>query len=541
VTAPSRYLEYLPPVLWEHDPPAPALSVSAIVRIAEKMLSGLDDGVPIVHELADHSVHVHEPIEVVIERLYRLYNPWATPPGALEWLASWLALDFPKIWDEYQRRLITTRIVQIYQRRGLKSGLDTYLELYTVAAKRPRITVDDSAKVLLLDPMRGRSVTATALVSQQPLIRPLALTVGPDGFLYVADVGTPTAAPITVPEAVWRISRTGQYEFSGGALPAERALGPAAWALTTPMAVVADTAAPFHLYVLDNVGPPGATALWRLTSPGFAVATAVATKLQLGTQIPVAMVLDTNGHLLILDRRSGFGSLLPPCILDVDVSGGAPVVTVHVLTTVVFPLSLLLLANGDLIVGDGRAQLAVGAGAGDLVRVDRTNPAWVESSLLNMLPAGEQPGQNPLVAPTALARGDGTELYVLDAGLRPIFPPLVNPYMRDIARPAAVFRVDLGAAPRTVVRASDAKQFVFPIGMVRHDDTLYVCDPGDPIIPLVTDADWRFTPHRFGVALHFQSVPATTPQERRQYVHSVREILRREGPTHALPTLVSAI
>src|SRR6266852_5995565 len=143
MTEPSGYLQYLPPVLWQGDPVPPAFSLSAALRIFEKILTGIGDGVPI-----DHGDHTHDSIQDAIDRLPRLYQPWATPPEFLPWLASWLALDFPDIWDEYQRRKITSEIIAIYQRRGLKDGLNQYLDLYTVAATRPRVAVDDCSKVL---------------------------------------------------------------------------------------------------------------------------------------------------------------------------------------------------------------------------------------------------------------------------------------------------------------------------------------------------------------------------------------------------------
>ena len=41
----SSYLRFLPPVLWQAEPAAPAFSLGAALRIFEKLLSGIDDGV----------------------------------------------------------------------------------------------------------------------------------------------------------------------------------------------------------------------------------------------------------------------------------------------------------------------------------------------------------------------------------------------------------------------------------------------------------------------------------------------------------------
>ena len=39
----SSYLRFLPPVLWEKEPPAPEFSLGGMLRIFEKILTGLDD------------------------------------------------------------------------------------------------------------------------------------------------------------------------------------------------------------------------------------------------------------------------------------------------------------------------------------------------------------------------------------------------------------------------------------------------------------------------------------------------------------------
>jgi len=138
----SSYLTFLPPGLWEKD--QREFSLGAMLRIFEKILSGIAD-----NEVLTHGNHDHDSIEEVIKRLHQLFNPWTAPAeqqdasrsSFLDWLASWLGLEFSPLWDEYARRKITTQIAQIYLRRGLKIGLEKYLELYTVAATRPRIAI----------------------------------------------------------------------------------------------------------------------------------------------------------------------------------------------------------------------------------------------------------------------------------------------------------------------------------------------------------------------------------------------------------------
>src|SRR5688572_25997146 len=92
----SSYLRFLPPVLWEREPPAPAFSLGGMLRIFEKILTGLDDA-----EVIAHDDHEHEPIERVISRLHRLFDHRYAPADSLPWLVSWVALELPELWDDY--------------------------------------------------------------------------------------------------------------------------------------------------------------------------------------------------------------------------------------------------------------------------------------------------------------------------------------------------------------------------------------------------------------------------------------------------------
>jgi phage tail-like protein len=538
----SSYLRYLPPVLWEKDPPAPAFSLGGMLRVFEKLLTGIPDG-----EVIAHGDHAHEPVEAVIARLHRLFNPWTTPANFLDWLASWVDLEFIDLWDEYERRKLTTQVVQFYRRRGLKAGLDLFLDLYTVAAKRPRIAVDDCSRILFTRPEPGRFAPVHTLVSQaavsqttparvQGLVAPLCLTRAPDGSLLVGDAGTPGGWAPVLEEGVWQITPAGRYRF--GVAPAlPQRLGPAAWNLEFPVALATDAASPWNLFVLDRVVAPLGTALYRLTSPGFGAASALATKADLGTLWPVAMALDANGHLLILERGASPANPSAPKVLDVTV--GPPLaVNVHPLAQVVEPLSLLVQPTGDLIIGDARDQAA--PVPADLVRVDRSGPAWVESLLLAALPAAE----NPLAAPAAVVREGADHLYVLDLGLKPLMPPPGTPYIRKIAEPAAVYRVSLGGAGPAVARATETRQLVYPTGMVADGGTLYVCDRGeysDPAFAGPLLRAWRAAAHEFGVVVHFSDQRPTTTQERRKIVYSIQKVINQGKPAHAAWTLVYSV
>jgi len=76
------------------------------------------------------------------------------------------------------------------------------------------------------------------------------------------------------------------------------------------------------------------------------------------TIAPVAMALDTNNDLLVLDRGDGPGTSNPPKIITVKPSPLG--VTRKSLTTVQEPLSLLVQPDGKLVIGDGGNQTPTG-------------------------------------------------------------------------------------------------------------------------------------------------------------------------------------
>ncbi|WP_239395572.1 phage tail protein [Frankia sp. CiP3] len=543
----SSYLRYLPPVVWQDDDPASGVSVGGLLRIVEKILTGIPDGVPL-----PHGAHEHAAITDVIAGVDSYFDPWRTPAEFLPWLASWVALSFPTvqgtpIWDEYQQRRVTSRIAQAHRGRGLRSGLRTYLDLYTPGSPRARVAVDDGSRLLFAVPRPDEPAPIGVLVGQGPqlrgstvlaegLVRPWCVARASTGDLFVGDTGVPAAiphVPVTLPNRVWQISTSGAYRFTG-VPPRPRPTAPSSsfgpvWAIAVRPA---NGGTPETVYWVDSRG-----ALLAVPAPfDAAQATAVATltvKAAGGQSIPVspvAMAVDVNGDLLVLHRGSGLGTPDPPRVLTVKVGGATPSVSDHALATVVEPMSLLVRADGTLLVGDGGSQDPAGPDDlhGNLVAIDRgTAPNWTETALL---PVG-----NPLVAPTALAEtGDGG-LFVLDVGLKP-FASTSDPFVRAVAEPAVVHRVGPGATPQ-VTRISEAGSMVFPTGMARDGDRLVICDPGLPAPPSVNPVWPRIDPFRFDVVVHFVGDDLPDDQTQRslllqRVIANIGDVVEQNRPAH---------
>ncbi|SDW52634.1 Phage tail protein (Tail_P2_I) [Amycolatopsis xylanica] len=540
MTANSDYLKYLPPVLWEDSG---EFSLGAMLRIFEKVLTGIDDGV----ELA-HGDHAHGPLTDEVERRAGVFDPWATRPEFLPWLASLAGLDFPAprgadLWDEYQRRKVVAEIAKLHRLRGRKLGLSRYLDL--LGAGQARVALDDGTRLLAVSPRPGRGAVVTGMVTKGPVVvgrevrsegvtRPWCLTTAPDGGLIVGDLGLPDGLAVQLKNRVWHLDAAGACDMAG-APPKPLPIAKTTLTLTRVVAV-AVRKNPDTLYVLDRAGR-----LQAVPAPFRTGAATQLTSLISGgtTFAPVAMAVDAAGDLIVLDRGDGPGTPNPPKIITVRPSPLA--VTRTPLRTVREPLSLAIEPDGTLLIGDGGVQEPENPAQfpGNLVKVDRRTPVWTETTLL--------PAANPLVAPTGLARTRDGSLYVLDAGLKPFSPSTTDPYICPVAEHAAVLRVD--AAGRAE-RITEPGQFVYPTGMVADGDRLVVCDPGQPaggwpaVDPRLLLS--RVRPFQFDVVIHFAQPRLPPDQDARRLVLNravvtIRTIVDRQKPAHTVWNLVTSI
>jgi phage tail-like protein len=536
----SSYLKFLPAALWQNDPPASPFSLGSMLCIFEKFLTGLDDG-PIV--AGDRQ---YDPIQKVIADTIRLYQPWAAPLTVLDWLAQWVALQFPTapqaggssstpIWDEFHRRKAIAEIAQIYDHRGTKAGLARLLDLYVRSQIRPRIVIDDGSKVLFCRPVPGQLAPISTLISQMPLVAPRCVALAPpDGYdyLFVGDVGTPPQSTFEnlpqIPAGVWQFC-LGPRSNTPPAPPSNwitQALQPQQLALqpTLPIALAVDsTSDPWSLYVLDRATPP---ALFRLTSPGFTGAI----KIQLDSLVfPVAMTMSGKDPW-ILDRGATPGGASSVRILDLTVSPPGVTHTLQVSqpSPTLEPLSMLLRRDGTLLIGHG-------GNPADLFQVTPTNnPTWLATSLLH----GVQAAQNPLVAPTAMVEEDANHLLVLDAGLKPFYPTLdSDPNTPKIAQQPTIYRVDLSPSlqsppmPPVITRATQTGRLVYPRDMVRGSDgQLHLCDSGMPDVGATAYRQYRALRRTFSVYLHFAD--GTPPASKQEILQAISDAIAEETPAH---------
>jgi hypothetical protein len=229
----SSYTQYLPPVLWSYQSD-PDQFLARMLHIFEKILTGINDGVPLVIEdreywqiidgLPQLAIEDREycPFEQIINGLSQLFDPWRTPASFLPRLAAWLALDLPDV-SEDQQRLLIAAIASIYQGRGTKDGLLDLLAIYGAGCGRPRIAIDDG-EALFAGRLGAGDTTLVPLaysrtfmaqladkaVEVAQLLYPCALALGQDGSIIVVDQGD---LPGILP-AIWQLSPAGEAPYT---------------------------------------------------------------------------------------------------------------------------------------------------------------------------------------------------------------------------------------------------------------------------------------------------------------------------------------
>jgi phage tail-like protein len=543
----SSYLQYLPSVLWAHENDRQQL-LGRTLRIFEKILTGIDDGVAI----GDYGKS-YPSLEELIDSLPSFFNPRRTPDADfLPWLASWVALELRPEWTEYQRRQITDGIVSVYRLRGLTQGLYTYLDIYAQTEARPRIVIDDGKAVLRLRFLPDGTAALTTVAYSQVvtfpatdersvvhtpvLIHPTAIAIDSHNDYFVVDQGAAVTSDIKALQrpALWKISSTGKIAYTQAEpLPVPRPLQTGSF-FEDATAVVVDDQDRCSVIKIGKLKNPNSqeSILRRFTPPDYASFIDVInpeTIPSLPVVRPTDMVLDAGQNFVILDRGahltgdppSGFTAAPKLVVVSEDPLS----VEEHPLPDVVEPTALARAADGTYIVADA-GKLNSGDPA-DLWRVDPAND-WRAVSLLGAL----QIKANPLIFPTGLVFDSPSVLMVCDTGLRWGFTQQ-DRGNRAMAEPAAVYSVDLSRTPPVIVRLTREQQLVNPIKMARdRQGKIIVVDMGESLRRL-TLRNWRARPNELGVVVHFSQQRSTTIEERNQTRRGIAAVIEEQKPAHA--------
>lgn len=530
----SSYINYLPSFLWSQNND-PSQALGRILSIFEKILTGnIQDGAPIIH--GDHQ---HDDFEKSIDELYQLFNPWRTRTDILPWLASWVALTLEEDWSEYQKRKLISEIVSFYQQRGLKKGLHTYLDIYTMTKAKPRIAIDNGDAIFRATFLENGTAELHAIAHSNSVSVPAGIITGlitvllhPSGiaadsqnYYIVADQGDRT---LTVPSnpSLWKISSTGEIGYTSGNPPMPNPIysGPP---LDNPRAMVVDSMDRYS--VLNIETSPSGTAIYRFAPPDYAIIETVIhscdTTPTFPAVDPVDMILDASENFIVLDRGDDSKSpVVPPKIIKVSES--PVVVTSYDLTNasdltanVVEPTAIvmdLMDSSGCFIIADAKNQYST-----DPANLIRFNP--IDQSQIRLLDV-----QNPLIFPSGIAFESPKSLLVCDTGVRRGM--VAEPNNRVMAEPATIYRVDLSQSSPTVTRLTPERKLVNPTKMMfDRKGKLIITDMGESRF-FFKERNWRAGTNEFGVVLLFSEQRHIPDRDRFKIRQDIMNVIEEQKP-----------
>lgn len=509
-------------------------------------------------------------LESAIETIPQLFNPWRTPPQFLPWLASWLALSLQENWSEYQRRKFIAEMMSIYQQRGLKRGLMTYLDIYAATEANPRIAIDDGEAIFRASWTRQKTLQLHAVayshglvakaepaegeparIEQVVLLHPSAIAIDSHDHYIVADRGgeerqgrrTQTWLP-----ALWRVSNTGEVPHRD-MRPRPIYTGDL---LRNPVAVVIDAAtAGDQCYVLvqgeENTRFPAAIYRFTLSAESTPETSAIAPVTaepvtvinQNGWAVePVDMVLDESQpetkRLIVLDRGDPFASnpQQPPKLIVVDINGDPPFTPIREQIIeldgeVIEPTALVVDSDGTVLIANAHdKQAAVPA---ELIRVSLPAEQSSTAALVPLL-AEVPTAENPLIYPTGLVWKDAHTLIVSDLGVRGNRASSE----RTLAEPAALYQIDFSLRPPRIQQLTPDHRLVHPskIALDRQQQVI-IADQGESYFKSNFQREWRARPNEFGLVVLF-SKQRDTPRDQRDHIRfEIEKVVNQQKPGHA--------
>ncbi|MHC1754033.1 MAG: phage tail protein [Methanosarcina sp.] len=549
----SSYIDYLPSALWSEEN-NPSQFLGRMLCVFEKILTGISDENSIVHETYEHDnlkkIHEHDNFEKVIDELNQIFDPWKTNKDFLPWLASWVALTLQDDWSEYQKRKLISEMVSIYQERGLKKGLHTYLDIYAATKARPRIAVDDGDAIFratFLD--NGTAVLHTVAhciaisdkegneenLVMTALLHPSAISVDNNNNYIVADQGNAALSPPQQP-SLWKVSSTGEIEYKSipntpMPMPHSIHLGNP---LVNPTAVVVDKQ---NRYSVVDIGK--ITSDTSINSAIYRFDPDISTFISNPAVHPVDMILDEFENFVILDRGSHplgnppSGSANPKIVV---VREGPPIeVTEHSLNSpdeqngakVIEPTALVMDSERRFIVADAKNQSTDESTPtpipADLVRFDPNNGGQ-KASLLSRVK------DNPLIFPISLAFENSQSLLICDSGIRWGFEG-DDETNRTMAEPAAIYRIDLSQTPPAISRVTFERKLVNPTKiMIDRKGKLIIVDRGES--NQNPPREWRAKANEFGISVFFSQQRLTSNDDRNRIRRGIENVVNEQKPGH---------
>ncbi len=75
--------------------------------------------------------HQFDRVSRTLDHAHELFDPYATPPEFLSWLASWFEISFDESMDEARRRRVLREAARLYPHRGTRRAIERMVKLFT--------------------------------------------------------------------------------------------------------------------------------------------------------------------------------------------------------------------------------------------------------------------------------------------------------------------------------------------------------------------------------------------------------------------------
>lgn len=162
----TEFTNYLPEVFQTHPVTGEQSFLVSFIKIFEALLDGRDDAT--VNGL---SIQV---LDETIERFVTYLDPALVPVDNqdddlltsefLNFLASWVALDLDQNWGLDKKRHWLQKIVALYKKRGTKSGLTDYLNMFV----RDQVIVEEPSGGFIVGVEDNSTIGINTFITDAP-------------------------------------------------------------------------------------------------------------------------------------------------------------------------------------------------------------------------------------------------------------------------------------------------------------------------------------------------------------------------------------
>ncbi|MFK0730890.1 MAG: hypothetical protein ACIWVG_06925 [Gloeotrichia echinulata HAB0833] len=180
---------------------------------------------------------------------------------------------------------------------------------------------------------------------------------------------------------------------------------------------------------------------------------------------------------------------------------------------------------GGLIVANARESSSLEPA--DIIRLNRQDgsPIYLIQEV--------KKENNPLISPRSLVFENSHSLLLCDTGVRG-----TSGSERTMAKPAAIYRIDLSQTPPKITKIMKDNKLVNPTKIaIDKEGALIIADQGEAN----KDREWRARANEFGVVVLFSAQRSTNEDERNRIRFEIEKVVNDQKPAQAFWSIKSVV